>query len=143
MRFTTWTLAPLSTSSPVVTSPQSQQGNLIKGSTPRLPRIGGIEVFSLVPAEQLLPVVFAQRAADLFLKQVFLSERIHTLSASTAKQVRIEELSCSHSLPPLHSLKNSQELHCNPAEATQSSLCTPSTKLSICLNNRSCSRDVI
>ena len=33
----------------------------------------------------------------------------------------------TYAAPPLHSLRNSQETHCNPSEGTQSLRCTPPT----------------
>jgi hypothetical protein len=68
-----------------VTSPQSQQGKRIKGSTPRLPRIGGIDFFFSATPNYFAPVFTAAGTPDLFTKWIPPAREIHLLAALSAK----------------------------------------------------------
>ena len=135
---TMWTWAPWITSSPVVTSPQSQQGKRIREVTPRFPRMGGISLLLSVPPKRFIPVLAAPTAAHFALEGTPPADTFHRSSAFRAKQDSWKQAEPSHAAPPLHSLKNSQETHCNPGDATQSSRCTPLTYDSMLWNNRLC-----
>jgi len=57
----------------------------IEGSTPRLPRIGGIDFFFSATPNYFAPVFTAAGAADLFTKRIPSAREIQRLSALGAK----------------------------------------------------------
>ena len=96
-----------------------------------------------VPSKHLAPVFAAAWAADFSTKWIPPAREINLLSALSAEVNSGKQQGTTHRATPLHSLKNSQAAHCNPGEGTQSSLWTPSTKLSILPNSFFCCLSVI
>ncbi len=93
---------------------------------------------SSVPPNHFAPVLTAPTAANLALKGIPPADTLDRSSALRTEQDSGKQAELTHTAPPLHSLKNSQETHCKPGDATQSSRCTPATNDSMLWNNRLC-----
>jgi hypothetical protein len=81
--------------------------------------MGGMALI-LLASYDFLPVLAAPTAAHLALKGIPPADTFHRSSAFGAEQDFGKQAEPTHTAPPRHSLKNSQETHCKPGEGTQS-----------------------